>query len=194
MRPHAIALTLGTCAALAAFAADVPDEQLDVVVRRSGAQPPGRIVREDYLCVVINRGAEMKIPAHAVKEVQYAARCSEYDRALELSSSGKLKNAAYLFAVALDKMPDQRWAAEYCNYGIASALFSKKIFFTTEIGRREFSPPSACFRKALEANPRSRLMPELLPKLVRSLIEEQKLEEAAVALKDAQDRLLKYRE
>ena len=155
----------------------------------------GKIKSDDYIYVVVKKGQEVKIPSYAIKEVVYADGDANYNEAIKQRDDGRYTKAAQYFQKALESLTAQKWAPEYCNYGMGDAFY-KFGKFTGYKGRSgtQYSPPSVYYRKALEANPKSRFMPDIVVKLPICLAEEGKLDEADAALKDAEERIKKYRD
>ena len=186
------------CAGLqaAAPAAEQPQpEETDSITRTDGrALPVTKIKSENYLEVKYDlKGQERTIPSYQVKEITRVGADAHYGQALELMQAGKPRPAALNFIRALEAMANQPWAAEYCNYGVANALYEGHYFtgFQGNSGKI-YSPPSVYFSKALEANPKSRFLPDISVKLPECLMEEEKFDEADAKVKEAEKRLVEY--
>ncbi|MCY3023415.1 MAG: hypothetical protein NTW87_30920 [Planctomycetota bacterium] len=192
-------ITVVLClAATSATAANVQnqDEELDIIVRADKIPVPPTIISQDnYLQVIGKKAGEVKVPSYAVKEVIYANRDANYSAALEKRDEGRYRLAALYFRKALENMSAQKWAAEYCNYGIGDALYQSGDFkgYKGKSGT-EYAPPSQYFQKVLAANPKSRFLPDILVKLPVCLAEEDKLDEAEAKLKEAETRIKAYRD
>lgn len=128
---------LGALAAASAWtgekqAAKPEEEEWDLVIRNDKVVvPPLKITKDNYIEVVgrVNgRGLEYKVPAYAIKDVLYADRDPNYSAAIEKRDEGRYPLAALYFYRALEAMTAQKWAAEYCNYGIANALYENGSF------------------------------------------------------------------
>ncbi|MCY3018427.1 MAG: hypothetical protein NTW87_05275 [Planctomycetota bacterium] len=193
-------ISLGlACAAAGILRAenDKPDESLTLIVRHDGtAVSVATITRDDYLLVagVGKGGGKVSVPSHTVKEVLYANRDENYSTALEKRDEERFSLAALYFKKALEKMPTEKWAVEYCNYGLGNALYAKGAF--TGIARDGVpiaASPATCFGKVLEANPRSRFLPEIAVKLPVCLAEEGKLDAAEAALRSSEAQIRQYR-
>lgn len=172
------------------------EEDLDIILRNDKiTEPPTKITQDNYLYVVGKRGAERKTPSYAVKEVLYADRDANYSAAIEKRDEGRYPLAALYFNRALEAMGTQKWAAEYCNYGIANALYDNGSFKGYK-GRSgtEYAPPAVYFQKVLAANPKTRFLVDILVKLPICLAEEGKAAEAEAKLKEAETRLKAYRD
>jgi tetratricopeptide (TPR) repeat protein len=90
----------------------------------------------------------------------------------------------------------QKWAAEYCNYYAGNAIYINGD--TTKFGRHkgasgtDYLAVSEFFMKVLEANPKSRFLPDVLGKIPIALAEEGKLDDAEAKLKDAKTQIETY--
>lgn len=189
------ALTVVTARAGEAAAAP-ENEELDIIERNDGAKaPPTKIIQDNYIAVVGKHRAEVKVPAFAVKEVHYADRSANFSAAIEKRDEGRFTLAALYFTRALGEMADKKWAAEYCNYGIASAFYEAGLYggYTGKTGTK-YDPPAVYFAKVLQANPKSRFLPDILVKIPICLSEEGKLDEAEAKMKEAEVELKKYRD
>lgn len=172
------------------------NEELDIIERNDGAKaPPTKIIQDNFIAVIGKHRAEVKVPAYAVKEVHYADRSANFSAAIEKRDEGRYTLAALYFTRALGEMTDKKWAAEYCNYGIADAFYQAGLFsgYTGKTGTK-YDPPAAYFEKVLQANPKSRFLPDILVKIPICLSEEGKLDEAEAKMKDAETQLKKYRD
>ena len=92
--------------------------------------PPIKISKDDYISVEgkPTHGPAVKKESFFVKEVVYADKDSNYALATEKHDEGRLTLAALYFSNALDNMKEQKWAPEYCNYGVGNAFFAAGIF------------------------------------------------------------------
>ena len=174
------------------------EEDMDVVMLNNPALPtvpPTKITRDDYVSVEGKyKNAAVKRESHLVKEVIYADKDSNYSLATEKRDEGRWTLSALYFSNALDNLKEAKWAPEYCNYGIGNAFFSAGIFTGYKGRARSYAPASDYFKKALEANPKSRFMLDIVTKLPICYAEQDKLDEADSATKDAADRIAKYKE
>lgn len=198
-------LSVGLCLALAncacvmageAAGGAAPEEEFDVILRNDGkTTPPTRIVQDNYLQVIGRRGGEVKVASCLIKEVIYGDKDANYAAALEKRDEGRYTLAAMYFLKAMENMGKQKWAAEYCNYGIGNALYEYGAFGGYK-GRSgtEYASPVVYFKKALEANPKSRFTLDIISKIPRCLAEQGKLDEAEAALKEAEARIKSYRD
>lgn len=188
------AITVGTVA-LVAEEQPQDEEELDIIKRwDKGPQPPAtKIIQDDYVQVSGKyKSVTTTVPSYAVQDISYAGHDLNYDVALTKRAEGKYTVAALYFTKALEAKNTQPWAKEYCNYGIGEALF-KDGKFTEYKGRvNTYAPPSHYFKKALEANPKSRFMPDIVSMLPRCLAEEGKFAEAETAVQVAEARLKQY--
>jgi len=161
----------------------------DEIVRLDGAPVrPMRIDVENYLYVSGRRYMSNRVPSWAVKDVLYADRDASYDLAISRRDQGEYTTAAFYFHKALAGMKDNRkWAAEYCNYGLADALFRAGHYrgYTGKSGV-QYAPPSTYYQKALMANPKSRFLLDIQVKVGECLIAEGKLDEAEQWLAQAE--------
>jgi len=186
------------------------NEELDIIERNDGAKaPPTKIIQDNYIAVVGRHRAEVKVPAFAVKEVHYADRSPNFSLAVEKRDEGRHTLAALYFTRALGEMADKKWAAEYCNLGIANAFYEAGLFggYTGKTGTK-YDAPAVYFAKVLQANPKSRFLPDILVKIPVCLSEEGKLleetdkaaeaeakyKEAEAKMKEAEVELKKYRD
>ncbi|MFH0938811.1 MAG: hypothetical protein V1899_05980 [Planctomycetota bacterium] len=155
--------------------------------------PPTKITQDNYIEVKGKKGVEIKVPAYLVKDISRAGSDSNYAVALERMEQGRYRLAAWHFLKALDAMSQQKWAQEYCNYGAGNALYANDDFKgATGKSGAKYAPPSVYYKKALEANDKSRFLPDILVKLPVCLLEEEKYDEANAALKDAEKRIKDY--
>jgi tetratricopeptide (TPR) repeat protein len=177
-------------------AAAEQEEDLDVIVRTDKVTIGTKVEQDDYVQVTGKRGAApAKVYAYQVKDVIRADRDANYSQALEKRGEGRYRLAMLYFQKALAAMTTQKWAAEYCNYGLAESLYEEGLFkgYTGKSGNA-YSPPSVYYQKALAANPKTRFLPDILVKLPVCLAEEGKLDEAEAKLKEAEARLKAYRD
>jgi len=209
---HFIALTVlasafvsGRADAGAAEPGQEAQPEKDIILRHDNkAVPPNMIKQDNYLQVVPERGPA--IDAYLVKDVLYANRDSNYDLAISKRDESRFTVAALHFNRALAAMPNVKWAEEYCNYGMGSALFDAGFLrgYTGKTGTEYFAP-SAYFKNALKANPKSRFMLDIYVKMPQCLAEEAfdkdgklanpgKLDEADAALKEAEKVLKGYKD
>ena len=180
-------LVLAVILSLSALPADTSIEsESDFAVLNDGkTMQLGRIVRDDYLYVSGKRQFEFKMPSGNVKEIIHADECDDFKLATQKLKDGKCNTAALYFERSLKQMENTKWAIEYCNFGIGSALFSAGLYtgYSMKDGTFLFSPPSHYIEIVLSANPKSRFMLEILPKLAVNLAEEKRFEDAECALK-----------
>ena len=47
-------------------------------------------------------------------------------------------------------MKDRKWAAEYCNYGIANAFYQAQLFDPYQGKLKKYAPAAEYFKRALE--------------------------------------------
>ena len=132
-----------------------------------------------------------------IKEIQYGEQDSEFAAGLAARDEARYSVAAYHFVKSLDALSGKtrtNWPPEYCNYqaGLALYTFGKFGGYTGRTGT-VYDPPAVYFKRALEANPRSRFMPDIVSKIPICLTEEGKLDEAAAAIKDGNDKIKAYR-
>lgn len=197
-------LLVGLCFALAgagvmageAAGGAAPEEEFDIILRNDGkTSPPTRIKQDNYLQVIGQRGGEVKVASCLVKEVLYADKDANYAAAIEKRDEGRYTLAAMYFLKGMESMTKQKWAAEYCNFGIGNALFEAGQFsgYTGRSGTK-YESPVVYFKRALEANPKSRFTLEIVSKIPRCLAEQGKLDEADAALKEAEARIKSYRD
>jgi hypothetical protein len=206
IRLMAAALVLSLAGSLFAGEPAPGDQQQpdkDVIIRTDNKpQPPTFVKQDNYLQIIGDRGE--KVAGYLVKDILYANRDSNYDQAIAKRDEGRFTLAAYYFNQALEKMPNIKWAEEYCNYGMGNALFEAGQLrgYTGKTGT-VYSPPSVYFQKALTSNPKSRYMLDIAVKMPQCLAEEAfdaegkvvnptKLDEADAAMKKAQDTLKAY--
>lgn len=194
-RPFALIACL-LALSFAVRAADDQQEEFDVVKRtdKLGTPPSSMIVQDNYVHVIMKRGAtETKIPACFVGEVIYRDRDPNFSAGLEKREEGKYTLAAMYFTKALEA-GTQKWAKEYCNYYIGDVLFQNGSYTGYKGKTYDYGPPSTYFKKALEANPKTRFLPDLVVRLPICLGEEGKIAEAEAALKDAEARIKAYKD
>jgi len=176
--------------------AAAPEEELDVILRNDGkTAPPTKIIQDNYLQVIGKKGAEIKVASCFVKELIYGDKDANYGAALDKRDEGRYTLAAMYYTKAMENMTKQKWAVEYCNYGIANALYENGSFggYKGKSGT-EYAPPAVYFKKALEANPKSRFLLDIVVKIPICLSEQGKLDEAEAALKEAEARIKSYRD
>ena len=171
--------------------AEQPDD--DQIVRFDGRGIPTKVIEDDYVWVKGKKGFEIKQKAYEVKDVIRGNADQNYGLAREMMEKGKYRVACLCYERALKAMAGQKWAEEYCNFGIAQALYANNEFkgFTGKSGT-VYSPAAVYYKKALEANPKSRFLPVILTRMALSLMEEGKFSEAEAALQDAQKRIKAY--
>ena len=186
----------------AAEAQNGQEEELDAVILNNPnlpTVPPTKVVKDDYISVEGKyKNASVKKESFQVKDVVYADRDADYSSALKARDEGRLTLAALYFSNSLDNMKDAKWAQEYCNYNIGNAFFTANIFNGYKGRARSYPPAAEYFKKALEANPKSRFMLDIVVKLPVCYAEQDKLPDnlniAETAVKDAAERIVKYRE
>lgn len=192
-----LAASLGCLSGARAAEEGGGEPDLDVIRRVDDLPvPPTKIFKDDYITVEGKKGnVPIKVESWAVKEVLYADRSPTYSTALDKRDKGNFVTAAKGFRIALDEMKGQKWAAEYCNFGMGDALYQGGYFqpYTDKQGHK-YEPPSVYFRETLKANPKSRFGLEASVKLAISLAEEGKFDEAEAAFKDAEAAIKKYRD
>ena len=143
----------------AAAEAAAADEDLDAVVLVSASMPPfppTKIIEDNYIAVVGKLRTTIKKEAYLVKDIVYADRSPSYSRAVEKRDEGRYTVAALNFANALDEMKEQKWAAEYCNYGIANAFYANHTFSGYQGKARSYAPAADYFVKRARKPTRSR--------------------------------------
>ncbi len=174
------------------------EEDMDTVLLynpNAPTVPPTKITRDDYVSVEGKlKNVVLKKESFLVKEVLYADKDSNYSLATEKRDEGRWTLCALYFSNALENLKDAKWAPEYCNYGIGNAFFSAGIFGGYKGRARTYPPAADYFKKALDANPKSRFMLDIVAKLPICYAEQDKLAEADAAVKDAADRIAKYKE
>jgi len=190
---------LCTLTALCAEPAPPGDDEPTLIVKTDGTKIAVlKVTQDDYLYVagVGKGGGQVKVPSHAVKDVLYADRNEEYNAALEKMGEQRFTLAALYFRKAFDKMPDSKWAQEYCMYGIGAALYASGNFnaYRNRNGLEVYASPAVYFADVLKTNPRSRFLPDIAAKLPVCLIEQGKLDEAAAALLQSTEQIKKYRD
>ena len=198
----ALVLTLAVlfCAGSARCAEEAqPEEGLDTIVYNDPKQKPDqtKITKDDYLYVQGKHRIDIKRKSCDIKEVQYGEQDSEFAAGLAARDENRYSVAAYHFVKSLDALAGKtrtKWPAEYCNYqaGLAMYNFGKFAGYTGKTGT-VYEAPAAYFKRALEANPRSRFMPDIVSKIPICLTEEGKLDEAAAAIKDGNDKIKAFR-
>jgi tetratricopeptide (TPR) repeat protein len=194
-------LTFALLCALAALLAPVAhaadeNEDLDIIERNDNVKTPQtKIVQDNYIAVIGKHRIEVKVPAYAVKDVYYAGRSPNYSAAIEKRGEGRFTTAALYFTRALADMEKEKWAVEYCNYGIGDALYQSGNFggYKGKSGT-QYDSPVAYFEKVLQANPKSRFLPEILVRIPVCLSEDGKLDQAEQKLAEAEAQIKKYRD
>ncbi len=158
--------------------------------------PPGiKVFKDDYLTVEAKyKTLVVKKESHLVKDVVYVDKDANYSLATEKRDEGRYTLAALYFSKALDNLKDAKWAPEYCNYGIGNAFFAAGIFNGYKGRSLTYSPAADYFKKALDANPKSRFMLDIVVKLPVCYAEQDNLKDADTAIKDAETRIAKYRD
>jgi len=172
---------------------------LDMVKRTDDVPvPPMKITKDDYESVEGVKGKQKlpAVPGWVVKEVFYADRDPAYSQAIEKRDAGNFVTALKGFRIALEKMTDKKWASEYCNFGMADALYQDNRFSECYEDREgvRYRKPSEYFREVIKANPKGRFLLEAHVKLAISLAEEGKMEEAQTAFTEADGAIKAYRE
>ena len=193
------ALVAGTYGLALAGEGEQEEGDLDIVKRADDVPvPPMKITKDDYKSVEGVKG-KLKLPAvpgWAVKEVFYADRDPVYSTAIEKRDSGNYVTALKGFRIALEKMPDKKWAPEYCNFGMGEALYQDNRFSEPYVDRQgvKYRMPSEYFREVIKANPKSRFLLEAHVKLAISLAEEGKMDEAQAAFVEADTAIKAYKD
>lgn len=193
------------CAAALAFGARAAgeaaqEEDLDVVIQfnlNAPPVPPTKVIQDNYLLVKGQfKGAVVSKEGYLVKDIIYADKDANYQLALEKRDEGRHTLAALHFSNALDSLKDRKWAAEYCNYNIGNAFYLAQIFDGYGGRQRKYAPAAEYFKRALDANPKSRYLLDIVTKLPICYAEmsDDHLNEAEAALKDADERIKKYKE
>jgi hypothetical protein len=159
--------------------------------------PPGKIVQDDYGYVAIQgKGPKLQKKTFEVKDVQHGDACPDFQEGLRKLEIQKYTVAAKYFVDALGQMGKQKWAAEYCNYYAGFAIYTNgdtsKFLPHKGASGTEYVSVSDYFKKTLEANPKSRFLPDLLGKIPIALAEEGKLDEAEAKVKEAKGKLDAY--
>ena len=195
---------VGLASAFSAFSARCgeeaqPEEGLDTILYNDPKLRPDqtKITKDDYLYVTGKHKIDLKKKSCDIKEVQYGEQDSEYAAGLSARDEGRYTVAAYHFVKSWEGLKGKtrtNWPAEYCNYqaGLALYTFGKFGGYTGKTGT-VYDPPAVYFKRALEANPRSRFMPDMVSKIPICLTEEGKLDEAVAAIKDGEDKIKQYR-
>ncbi len=172
------------------------EEDMDVIVQYktdAPAIPQTKVIKDDYVQVVGQyRNTTVKREGYLVKEVLYADKDANYALAVDKRDEGRFTLAALHFTNALENMKDRKWAAEYCNYNIGNAFYSAGIFNGYKGRALTYAPAAEYFKRALEANPKSRYMLDMVVKLPVCYAEQNKLKEADEAITDAEGRIKKY--
>lgn len=183
-------------AAQAVFAEGEDIEELDIIRRADTTQPVlTKVVKEDYLVVEGRyRSSAVKLESYKVADILRADRPEEYNMALERRQAGKLTVAARFFLEALDRAKDKPWAREYCNFGLAEALYEAGHFAGYKGLTHDYRPPEAYYAEVIKANPRSRFLLESSVKRAICLIEQGKFGEAEKALQEAERNIRTYKE
>jgi hypothetical protein len=168
------------------------------IVRTDGTVVPvEKIARDDYVQVIgrTKGGGEIKVKVCDVAEVFYPGRDANFNSAIEKRDEGRHTLAAMYFQKASESLPHAAWVDEQCNFGIAEALFQAGHFAGYK-GRNgtEYLPPAQYYELALNANPRSRMMPLILSRRVRCLAEQGEFDVAAGELKFAERQLKAWRD
>jgi tetratricopeptide (TPR) repeat protein len=187
-------LAAAACLNGAALAGEGDQQEKDIILRTDGKpQPPTFVKQDNYLTVVGDRGE--KVHAFLVKDILYANRDANYQMGLDKKDEGRYTLAAFYFAKALSAMSNVKWAEEYCNYYIGCSLYDNGSYkgYTGKSGTA-YSPPSVYFKKARDANPKTRFILDITCKLPVCLAEEDKLDEADAAMKEAEKTLKAYRD
>jgi len=185
--------------AFAGAAAPTAEVELDAVIRWDKTPVPQVTITQDNYQQVIGkiggRGGDYKVPSCFIKEVLYADRDANYGAAVEKRDEGRYALAALYFLRGLEGMTQQKWAKEYCSYGIADSLYQAG-FFKGYKGRSgtEYKAPAYYYQQALAANPKTRFIVDILTKVPVCLAEEGKLDEAEAKLKEAEVKLKAYRD
>ncbi|HEY3323690.1 MAG TPA: hypothetical protein VGP72_24765 [Planctomycetota bacterium] len=192
----ALALLAGLTALACCGEVDTSDTQTSFIVMAGQARAVTKIVQDDYLYVVgaLKNGAQLKVAACAVDEVLYAGREGNFIAARERRAEERHSLAALYWVKALEALEKQLWGIEQCSFGAGEALCSAKMYKGFAGRRGQKIAPSVYLRETMEANPKSRFLPQVWPLLVESLTGEERLDEAAAALARAQAWLKQYRE
>jgi TolA-binding protein len=198
----ALAVIWGAVLAVGARAGDAGNEQPpdeDIVLRTDGKMaPPSNIKSESYIEVTFKKGAP--VPSYLVKEIIRANRDANYSTAIEKRDQMKFTLAAFHFQAALAAAPDEPWVKEYCNYGLAEALYQAALNANPEAWKgykgksgKEYKAPGHYYREVLKANPKSRFILDVLVKLPVCLAEEGSIAEADTAIADAKKGIEAYK-
>src|SRR5690349_2785979 len=165
-----LALFLGICATAPLWAAEDPaagDEDAITLTNSNAPIPPGKIMLEDYAWISIKgKGPELKKKTFEVKEVQHGDSCPDFQEGLRKLEIQKYTVAAKYFVESLGQMPGKKWAAEYCNYYAGYAIYvngdTSKFPRHKGASGTDYLAVSEFFAKVLEANPKSRFLPDIL--------------------------------
>ena len=191
------------CAAIAAVGVRAAgeaaqEEDLDVVIQWNASAPPippTKVIQDNYLQVKGQyKGATIVKDGYLIKDIIYADKDANYQLGLEKRDEGRYTLAALHFSNALEALKDRKWAQEYCNYNIGNAFYLAQIFDGYSGRQRQYAPAAEYFKRALEANPKSRYLLDIITKLPICYAEmtDDHLKDAGAALKDADDRIKKY--
>ncbi|MEI6232884.1 MAG: hypothetical protein WCT04_07525 [Planctomycetota bacterium] len=197
----AIAFCLAALVASARAGEAGQEEDLDAVILNnpnSPTVPPTKVTSDDYIAVVGKyKNSTVKKESHLVKDVVYADKDQNYSLAIDKRDEGRWTLAALYFSKALDNLKDAKWANEYCNYGIGNAFYSAGIFSGYKGRTLTYTPASDYLKKALDANPKSRFMLDIIVKLPVCYAENEKLKDnlalADAAVVDAAKRIADYK-
>lgn len=201
MKPIYSLIALFALAATSIFAGVAPVEQqeedLDKIILFNRAQtlPPTRVKDDNYVKVTGQfHGSNITREGYLVKEVVYSDADTNYQTAIEKRDEGRYTLAALYFSKALEALKDRKWAAEYCNYGLGQAFYAAGIFDGYKGRARSYEPAVEYFKRALEANPKSRYMLDIVTKIPICYAEQKKINEANAAIADATARIKAYRD
>lgn len=192
---------LFTVAAASVFAGAAPAEQQEedldkiILVNRAQTLPPTRVKDDNYVKVTGQyKGSNITREAYLVKEIIYSDADTNYQTAIEKRDEGRHTLAALYFSKALEALKDRKWATEYCNYGLGQSFYAAGIFDGYKGRARSYEPAAEYFRRALEANPKSRYMLDIVTKIPICYAEQKKIKEANAAIEDAVVRIKAYRD
>jgi hypothetical protein len=172
------------------------EEELDSIRRKDADRSiQTKITKDDYVTVEGRyKSAQVKVESYRVVEVLRGDRPDEYNQALERRSAGRFTVAARFFKEALDKAGGKRWAVEYCNWGLAEALYEGGHYKGYKGRTFDYQSPAVYYAAVLKANPKSRFALEAASKRAICLAEAELLEQVEAAARDAEKIIKQYRE
>jgi tetratricopeptide (TPR) repeat protein len=168
-------------------------EDTDVIERTDGKPiPPLTITHDDYLHVIGKHVIEYKVPAYVVKDVAYGGGDADFVVGMQRLREERYTVAARCFKTALDAAGDKKWAIELYNYSIGNALFLNGSFGGYKGQRFDYEAPANYFKRAVDANPKSRYLLDIVAKLPVCVAGTGDFDGASEAFKDAEKRIAAY--